>query len=35
MEYNQIRPHQGIQNKAPAQMVKKQHPLWAFITGIT
>lgn len=35
MEYNQTRPHQGIQNQPPAQMVKKQHPLWACVTGIT
>ena len=35
MEYNNTRPHQGIQNRTPAQMLKEQHPLWACITGIT
>lgn len=35
MEYNMTRPHQGIQNKAPAQIAKLQHPLWAYVNGIT
>jgi transposase InsO family protein len=28
MEYNYSRPHQGIGNMTPNDMVKKQHPLW-------
>jgi len=36
MEYNNHRPHQGINNLTPLQKAKKQHPLWVkFALGIT
>jgi transposase InsO family protein len=36
MEYNNHRPHQGIDNLTPLQKAKKQHPLWVkFAMGIT
>lgn len=28
MEYNQHRPHQGINNLTPLQKAKQQHPMW-------
>jgi transposase InsO family protein len=28
MEYNNHRPHQGINNLTPMQKAKKQHPVW-------
>lgn len=28
MEYNNSRPHQGIDNQTPLQSLKKQHPIW-------
>ena len=36
MEYNNHRPHQGINNLTPLQKAKNQHPLWVkFARGIT
>lgn len=28
MEYNNHRPHQGIDNLTPLQKAQKQHPIW-------
>jgi transposase InsO family protein len=28
MEYNNARPHQGIDNQTPLQNLKNQHPIW-------
>jgi putative transposase len=36
MEYNNHRPHQGINNLTPLQKAQKQHPIWVkFAMGIT
>jgi transposase InsO family protein len=35
MHYNFQRTHQGLNYLTPDQIVKKQHPIWAFILGIT
>ncbi|MBK8443546.1 MAG: transposase [Sphingobacteriales bacterium] len=32
MEYNNHRPHQGINNLTPMQKAKEQHPVWYKIT---
>jgi len=31
MEYNYRRPHQGIGNKTPFDIIRKQHPIWCNI----
>lgn len=28
MEYNNARPHQGIENQTPLQSLKNHHPIW-------
>lgn len=35
MEYNFHRPHQGINNRTPANVFKEQHPIVAYTMGIT
>lgn len=36
MEYNNSRPHQGINNLTPMQKAQKQHPVWYnIVMGIT
>ena len=35
MEYNSHRPHQGINNRTPTNVFKEQHPIVAYIMGIT
>jgi transposase InsO family protein len=36
MEYNNHRPHQGINNLTPLQKAQKQHPIWVkYAMGIT